>query len=317
MDGPMNGPFGEALGRWMFWVMDRIWPGPSIDPATDPDEFDLPPESEAAKALRGIHEIGNYEDLPFEVRLIIFGHWLKQSRQPPWDISVEMTIPDWVTPEYEETWFQNTKFILPASKFRRPDFYQHDFGARLEANTVNFLARLCGRRNAPQPVTVEVLVDTYGDLRKAQMSIHRLLLVCYYLGDRSDLLNIKILVDTYTNMGCIEANEEIAQPLMTRLQQDCTNMRKFRDGSMTMAQIINYVGVSPLTQPDVIPQPPEVKAAGFMCCATTYTADIYAQGTKTSKTMLTKKCKQLIEDTWRREEEEEGRHIVYSTLLDP
>ncbi|CAD0087801.1 unnamed protein product [Aureobasidium vineae] len=246
---------------------------------------------------------------------MIMGHWLRHN-QPPWDIGAEMSIPGWITPDLEEVWFQNTKFILPASKLRRPDFYQHDVGARLEANTVNFLARLYGRRNAPQPVTVEVLVDTHEDLRRAQKSIHRLLLVSYYLGDRSDLLNIKILVDTYTNMGFIEANEEIAKPLMTRLQQDCTNMRKFRDGSMTTAQVLNYVGVSPLTTPDVIPRPPEVKVAGFMCCAATYVG-IYAHGTTNSKTMLMKKCKQLIKDVWQREEEGEGVHKVYSTLLDP
>lgn len=292
----MDETFGPTLGRWLLWVKDRVWPGPPLDPVTNPEYFDIAPESEASKVIRSIHDIGDHGDLPYEVRVMIFGHWLRQSSQPPWDIGAEIFLPDWVTPGvYEEVWFQNTKFILPASEFTRSNFYQLEVGARLEASTINCLARLCGRRNAPQPVTVEVLVDANGDLRRAQKSIHRLLLVSYYLGNRSDLLNIKILVDTKTKLGLIEANEDIAKPLMTRLQQDCANMRKFRDGGMTTAQVLNYAGASPLTRPDVVSQPPEVKVAELMCYATTHTG-FYARGATTSKIMLMRKCKKLIRD---------------------
>lgn len=259
--------------------------------------------SEASKAaLEKIHELGDHANLPMEIRLMILGHWLTE-HQPRWDISQETRIPDWVTSDYEEVWFQNTNFILPALAYRRTGFYDENIDIRLEANVINFLARLCARPKAPHPVTVEVAVDVEGDLRISQKSVHRLLLVSYHLGDRTDLVNVRIVVDTCSDRGFLEADSDIADPLLTRLQHDCEMMRKFRDGSMSMEQVFRSVGFA-VNWKEAPLYPPEVSVAGVLGHTTT-TMGIYAIPPHPSRSILKMRCRLFMQDIRRIEEEEE------------
>lgn len=192
-------------------------------------------------ALHDIHEKGDKAGLPLELRLQVFGHWLRD-HQPPWDIRNEIRIPDWVKPIFEDTWFRNTKFILPAFTVGPASSLQ-SVAMSLEVHVVNFLERLCRRRDAQStPVTVEVAVHVNGDLRLSQDSIRRLLLVAYLLGARKELLNIKVVIDTDSHRGNLEANELIAKPLQEQLQNACSTMQQFREGSMNMAQVYDSVG---------------------------------------------------------------------------
>ncbi|KAH0171218.1 hypothetical protein KCU67_g2286, partial [Aureobasidium melanogenum] len=258
--------------------------------------------SETSKAaLEKIHELGDLANFPTEIRLMILGFWLKEN-QPPWDISEETRIPDWVTPDYEDTWFQNTNFVLPAPAYRRTGFYDENIDIRLEANVVNFLARLCARPKVPNQVTVEVAVDVHGDLRISQKSIHRLLLVSYHLGDRTDLLNIKVVVDTCSDRGYLEADSDIADPLLTRFQHDCLRMRQLRDGSMSMEQVFRSVGFS-VNWKEAPHYPPEVAVAGVLGHKTT-TMGLYAIAPHSSESILRMRCRLFMQDVRRIEEEE-------------
>lgn len=232
---------------------------------------------------------------------MILGFWLKE-HQPPWNISEETRIPDWVTPDYEETWFQNTNFVLPAPAYRRTGFYDENIDIRLEANVVNFLARLCARPTAPHPVTVEVAVDVHGDLRISQKSIHRLLLVSYHLRGRTDLLNVKIVVDTCSDRGFLEADSDITDPLLTRLQHDCLKMRQFRDGNMSMEQVFGSVGFS-VNWKEAPLYPPEVAVAGVLGHKIT-TMDLYAIAPHSSQSILRMRCRLFMQDVRRIAEEE-------------
>jgi len=192
-------------------------------------------------ALQEINEKGDKADLPLEIRLEIFGHWLRD-HQPPWDIRDEIRIPDWVTPVVEDVWFRNTEFILPAFTIT-PGTSRQNAGMSLEVHVASFLDRLCGRQSAqPTPVTVEVALYVNGNLRFSQDSIRRLLLVAYRLGARKELLDIKVVVSTASHRGKVEANELIANPLMERLQKACSVMRQYRDGSTNLAQVYDSVG---------------------------------------------------------------------------
>jgi len=192
-------------------------------------------------ALQEIHEKGDKADLPPEIRLEIFGHWLRD-HQPPWDIRDETRIPDWVKPMFEDVWFRNTKFILPAFTLA-PGSSRQSAAMSLEVHVASFLEKLCRRQRAyATPVTVEVVVDVHADLRLSQDSVRRLLLVAYHLGAREELLNIKVVVSTASHRGKLEANELIANPLMERLQKACSVMRQYRDGSMNLAQVYDSVG---------------------------------------------------------------------------
>jgi len=207
MDGP---GYSVALGRWLC-------------------------------ALQEIHEKGDKADLPAEIRLEIFGHWLRD-HQPPWDIRDEIRIPDWVTSKFEDVWFRNTEFVLPAFTLT-PGTSRQSAAMSLEVHVKSFLERLCRRQSAQStPVTVEVAVFVNGNLRLSQDSIRRLLLVAYHLGARKELLNIKVVVDTASHRGKVEANELITNPLMERLQKACSVIRQYRDGSMNMAQVYDSVG---------------------------------------------------------------------------
>lgn len=207
----MSGPqYSEALGAWLF-------------------------------ALHDIHEKGDKAGLPIEIRLQVFGHWLR-GHQPPWNIRNEIRIPDWVKPIFEETWFRNTEFILPAFTVT-PVTSRQSAAMSLEVHVVSFLERLCRRQGAQTtPVTVEVAVHVNGDLRLSQSSIRRLLLVAYLLGARKELLNIKVVVNTDSHRGNLEANELIAKPLEEQLQNACSTMREFREGSINMTQVYDSVG---------------------------------------------------------------------------
>lgn len=208
-----------------------------------------------------------------------------------------------MTPDYEEVWFQNTNFVLPAPAYRRTGFYDENIDIRLEANVINSLARLCARPKAPHPVTVEVAVDVDGDLRISQKSIHRLLLVSYHLGDRTDLLNVRIVVDTCSARGYLEAYSDIADPLLTRLQHDRLMMRKFRDGSMSMEQLFRSVGFA-VNWKEAPIYPPEVSVAGVLGHKTT-TMGIYAIPPHSSRNILKMRCRLFMQDIRRIEEEEE------------
>ncbi|KAH0290349.1 hypothetical protein KCU62_g3542, partial [Aureobasidium sp. EXF-3399] len=143
---------------------------------------------------------------------------------------------------FEDVWFRNTEFILPAFTLT-PGSSRQSAAMSLEVHVASFLDRLCRRQRAhATPVTVEVVVDVHADLRLSQDSIRRLLLVAYHLEARKELLNIKVVVDTDSHRGKLEANELIAKPLKDRLQNACSTMQQFKDGSMNMAQVYDSVG---------------------------------------------------------------------------
>ncbi|CAD0100879.1 unnamed protein product [Aureobasidium mustum] len=299
------------LSRWLLWVFDRVTGTGLLDPFNNPDYFGETTGSAASRAaLEKIHEIGDYADFPTEIRLMIFGYWLRDNH-PPWDISEESRIPDWVTPDYEEVWFQNINFVLPAPEYRGTSFYDENMDIGLEANAINFLARLCARPKAPHPVTVEVAVDVHGDLRISQKSIHRLLLVSYHLGDRTDMLDVKVVVDTCSDRGYLEADSDIADPLLTRLQDDCMKMRKFRDGIMSMEQVFRSVNYT-VNMKELPHYLPEVSVAGVLGNTTTK-MELYAIPPHSSKKILKMRCRLFMQEV-RRIEEEGARQAALESM---
>lgn len=252
-------------------------------------------------ALRDIHEKGDKAGLPAEIRLEIFGHWLRD-HQPPWDIRNELRIPDWVKPIFEDTWFRNTEFLLPAFTLTPAPSLQ-SVATSLEAHVVSFLERLCRRQGAQStPVTVEVVVHVNGDLRLSQDSIRRLLLVAYLLGARKELLNIKVVIDTDSQRGNLEANELIAKPLKEQLQNACSTMQEFREGSMNMAQVYDSVGRAYDTL--------GLQGFGRENVAATVLSEymvwsqIYRIGAMHSRSVLMVLCDQFLKDLEKKETEE-------------
>jgi hypothetical protein len=249
-------------------------------------------------ALRGIHDVGDLKGLPAELRLAIFDKWLK-AHQPPWDISKELRIPDWVTPMFEDSWFRNTELVLPASTCP-PRAIRQSAARSLEAHVVSFLERLCRRPKAQlTPVTVEVVVDRGGDLRLSQDCIRRLLLVSYHLEAQDELLDIKVVVGTNSFRGKLEADETIADPLKTRLQDNCLTMQRFREGSMSMIQVYHSVGrvYNPL---EGLGYPPENVVAAILAEHTTL-ASLYRMGAMPSQIALVFRCAQFMADVLARE----------------
>jgi hypothetical protein len=261
------------------------------------------------RALRHIHEVGHKGNFPAEVRLMIFEDWLRDN-QSPWDISKELRIPGWVTPSYEDLWFRNTEFILPGS-ISKPGTFRQSAVMSLDAHVVSFLERLCRRQSAqPTPVSVEVVVDISGDLRLSQDSIRRLLLVSYYLGARKELLNVRVVVDTESPRGNLEANEAIANPLMARLRKDCLRMRKFREGSMNMAKVYSSVG-RVYNSVDSAGAAPENVVATVLGEDAAW-AQIYRTGVIHSRNVLNSECRKfmidvVIKEIEAKEEEEKAK----------
>jgi hypothetical protein len=250
-------------------------------------------------ALRGIHDVGDLKGLPAELRLEIFDKWLK-AHQPPWDISRELRIPDWITPMYEDSWFRNTELILPA--FTCPQLgIRHSSAMSLEPHAVSFLERLCRRPKAQLTrVSVEVVVDRGGDLRLSQDCIRRLLLVSYYLGAQDELLNMKVVVDTNSSRGKLEANKNITDPLKARLQDNCLTMQRFREGSMSMRQVYDSIGRAWSLQESQGGPPQNVVAA--ILGAHTSMARIYRMGTTMpTHVVLMLRCSQFMADVHARE----------------
>lgn len=252
-------------------------------------------------ALHDIHEKGDKAGLPLEIRLEIFGHWLRK-HQPPWDIRNEIRIPDWVKPMFEDTWFRNTEFILPAFTLRPASSLQ-SVAMSLEVHVESFLERLCRRPSAhATPVTVEVAVNVNGNLRLSQDSIRRLLLVAYHLGARKELLNIRVVVDTDSPRGNLEANEPIGKPLEEQLQNACSTMRQFREGSMNMAQVYDSVGRTYDTL--------GIRGFGRENIAATILSEhivwsqIYRVGAVHSRSALTNMCDQFMQDVEKKEKAE-------------
>jgi hypothetical protein len=249
-------------------------------------------------ALRGIHDVGDLKGLPAELRLAIFDKWL-EAHQPPWDISRELRIPDWVMPMYEDSWFRNTALVLPASTCPPPGIH-HSSARSLEPHVVSFLERLCRRPKAQlTPVNVEVVIDRGGDLRLSQNCIRRLLLVSYHLGARDELLNIKVVVDTNSSRGNLEANKTITDPLKTRLQDNCLTMQKFREGSMSMRQVYDSIGRVWNPQ-ESLGYPPENVVAAILGAHTSQ-ASIYRMGLMLSNVVLMFRCTQFMADVLTRE----------------
>jgi hypothetical protein len=200
---------------------------------------------------------------------------------------------------FEDSWFQNTELILPASTCPPPGT-RHSPARSLEAHVVSFLDRLCRRPKAqPTPITVEVVVDLGGVLRLSQDCIQRLLLVSYHLGAQDNLLNIKVVVNTNSFRGKLEANKTIADPLKTRLQDNCLTMQKFREGSMSMIQVYHSVGrvYNPL---EGLGYRPENVVAAILGEHTSRTS-IYHMRPMPSQIILTIRCAQFMSDVLARE----------------
>lgn len=232
---------------------------------------------------------------------MIFEDWLRDN-QPPWDISKELRIPDWVTPSYEDLWFRNTEFILPAY-ISKPGIFRQSSVMSLEAHIVSFLERLCRRQSAqPTSVSVEAVVDISGNLRLSQDSIRRLLLVSYYLGARKELLNVKVVVDTESPRGNLEANEVIANPPKARLKKHCLKMRKFREGSMDMAKVYSSVG-RVYNSVNAAGAPPENVVATVLGEDAAW-APIYRTGVIHSRKVLSSECRKFMIDVENKEEAE-------------
>jgi hypothetical protein len=303
----------ETLSRWIHWVVDRVRDEAMygyLNPATCPDYFGIAPESAASKAVGEIHDVGDHRELPMEIRLMIFGHWLKDN-QPPWDITKEMRIPDWVTPTYEEVWFRNTEFLLPAP----PPYDEYvpypSILAPLEGNAVRFIERLCRRQSAhPVRVTVEVAVDACGNFGLSNYALQRLLLVRYHLGTRKRVLKIRVVVDTRTHRGRIPANASITKPILKRIRQDCTKMKEFVEGSTSLGQIVSDLAGRITVRFDQSHRP-ECVVAAILSEQTAWggeVEDIHLLGLK---------CRQLInylenEEKARVKEEEESKTDISS-----
>lgn len=254
------------------------------------------------KALRQILELGEKGELPTEIRLKSFGDWLRD-HQPPWDISRELRIPDWVKPIYEGLWFRNTEFILPAFT-RNPGSFRQIAALSLETHVVSFLDRLCSRQSAqPTQVTVEVVVDLSGNLTLSQDFIRRLLLVSYHLGARKELLNGKIVVNTHSHRGNLEANEVIANPLKARLRNECLIMRNFREGSMNMTQAYDSIG-RVYNSSNAQGFPPENVVAAILSENLAW-SQIYRQGLFNSQKILHFECRKFVKDVEKKEKEKE------------
>ncbi|THZ76944.1 hypothetical protein D6C84_08665 [Aureobasidium pullulans] len=216
----------SRLRRSLDWAIGRT---------TSPPAESQP--SEATALLASIGAIMDRKQIPPELRLMIFGYVLQD--EPAWDIGSHSSIPDWVTPDLEVVWFQNTNFYLPVpSGLGR---YQYNTDVTLETNAIRFLRRLSNRKN-PHPVTVEILIAENTKLKNSHASFHRLFLASYHLGDRQDLLDMNIVLERPRG-GRLNASPEIADALRERLLRSCAIMKQFKDGILSLKEVFEMVGV--------------------------------------------------------------------------
>ncbi|KAI5208376.1 hypothetical protein E4T38_02819 [Aureobasidium subglaciale] len=217
--------------------------------------------------------------------------------EPAWDITTHSSLPAWVTTDdLRRVWFSNTDYFLPFYGSLYPDYRD----VILDTSTIEFL-ELLRRMVKPRPITVDVLVHEEGIFNR--ISLHRLLLVSYHLGGRSDLLNIRVIAST--GSGRLDTNAKIADPLKVRLLQDCATMQKFRDGTMSLEQVFDEYEV-PLTRSDIQALSPE-NAVARLLTGQTISAGIYSDFglSNQSTAQLKQYCTELKAEANSRAEEED------------
>ncbi|KAI5272157.1 hypothetical protein E4T47_04593 [Aureobasidium subglaciale] len=270
---------------WLDWTS-----GNTSSPPVDQGQQD-----EAVKIFEAINEVMVGREVPLELRLEIFGHVLQN--EPAWDITTHSSLPAWVTTDdLRRVWFNNTDYFLPCYGSLYPDHRD----VILDTSTIEFL-ELLRRIVKPRPITVDVLV--YEDGTFNRISLHRLILVSYHLGGRSDLLNIRVTAST--DSGRLDTNAKIADPLKARLLQDCATMQKFRDGTMSLEQVFDEYEV-PLTRSDIQALSPE-NAVARLLTGQTISAGIYSDfGLSNQSTAKLKQyCAELKAEANSRAEEED------------
>ncbi|KAI5245986.1 hypothetical protein E4T42_06550 [Aureobasidium subglaciale] len=279
------GRMSDNFRGWLDWTS-----GNTSSPPVDQGQQD-----EAVRIFEAINEVMVGREVPLELRLEIFGHVLQN--EPAWDITTHSSLPAWVTTDdLRRVWFSNTDYFLPCYGSLYPDYRD----VILDTSTIEFL-ELLRRMVKPRPITVDVLVYEEGTFNR--ISLHRLLLVSYHLGGRSDLLNIRVIAST--GSGRLDTNAKIADPLKARLLQDCATMQKFRDGTMSLEQVFDEYEV-PLTRSDIQALSPE-NAVARLLTGQTISAGIYSDFglSNQSTTQLKQYCTELKAEANSRAEEED------------